>query len=306
MSNAYNPDGSKFGNLRGKVVVLTGGANGIGACTVRDLVSNGAKVVFGDYDAKAGEALTSSLGSDVTFLKMNVAEYSDNVNLFKLAREKHGRVDHAVAVAGIGERGDWFKSSLTTEDVEKPEQIGTVEVNLIAVLYFIRVALPYLRLERKEGEDKSVVIVGSAAGFRESPGLPIYNATKHGVQGVMRSLRKSLWESERIRINVLNPGVTDTNMANVVANAFRKAGLQDAVNMPEDLAVTILGFLTEADMWGKSVYVEGGKGWEWEQGYWDSMPSWLGEAPTQRLRDGLKLVASGKIWDFHYAQQAPK
>ena len=77
--------------------------------------------------------------------------------------------------------------------------------------------------------------------------------------------RKSLWESEKIRINVLNPGVTDTNMANVVANAFRKAGLQDAVNMPEDLAVTILGFLTETDMWGKSVYVEGGKGWEWEQ-----------------------------------------
>lgn len=327
MSNAFNPDGTKFANVKDKVVVLTGklaasrelrsrvhhdmfdafattglwahvdtgGANGIGACTVRLLRENGAKIVFGDYDAKAGEALASELGDDVTFLKVNVAEYADNVALFKLAREKYGHVDHAVAVAGVGERGEWYAENLSVEDVEDPPPRTTIDINLVGVLYFVRVALPYLKLERKGSEDKSVVIVGSAAGFRESPGLPVYNATKHGVQGVMRSLRKSLYNSQKIRINVLCPGVVDTNMAHVVAEAFRGSGLEDAVSVPEDMAVTILGFLTETSMWGKGVYVEGGKGWEFEGGYWDTMPQWLGEAPTQRLRKGLELVASVSI-----------
>jgi NAD(P)-dependent dehydrogenase (short-subunit alcohol dehydrogenase family) len=169
---------------------------------------------------------------------------------------------------------------LSIEDVERPEQTTTVDINLLGVLYFVRIALPHLRLQRKDGEDKSLVLVGSAAGFRESPGLPVYQATKHGVQGIMRSLRKSLWDKEKIRINVLCPGVTDTNMADVVAKAFREAGLQDAVNVPEE------------QMFGKAVYVEGAKGWELETGYWDTMPIWLGEGPTQRLWDGLKLVAS--------------
>lgn len=311
MSNAFNPDGSKFRDLKDKVIVLTGtnplftyvsrdslisfqtgGANGIGACTVRDLHKVGAKIVFGDFDTKNGEALASALKSDVYFMPMDVSKYDDNLALFKLALEKFGRIDHAVAVAGIAERGDWFNSKHTISDVQKPETNATVEINYLGVLYFTRIALPYLREARKEGEDKSLVLVGSAAGFRESPGLPIYQSTKHGVQGIMRSLRKQLWEKEKIRINVLCPGVTDTNMADVVAAAFRANGLEEAVNVPEDLAITILGMLSEKEMWGKGVYVEGAKGWELEAGQWDTMPIWLGEAPTRRLRAGLELVAS--------------
>jgi short-subunit dehydrogenase len=79
-----------------------------------------------------------------------------------------------VAVAGVAEKGEWFKPGLTVQDVETPETEMTVQVNLIGVLYFVRIALAYLREGRKEGEDRSVVLVGSAAGFRESPGLPIY------------------------------------------------------------------------------------------------------------------------------------
>jgi NAD(P)-dependent dehydrogenase (short-subunit alcohol dehydrogenase family) len=332
-SNAFNPDGSKFGELRDKVVVLTGklrfalprflrmslehvskciscigspleyqdeavflhptgGANGIGAATVSLLHSHGAKIVFGDYDAKAGEALASRLGEDVTFLKTDVSKYADNLALFKTAFQKYGRIDHAVAVAGVGEKGDWFKDDLTVEDVETPQDEGTVQVNTLGVLYFVRIALPYLRLGRTAGEDRSLVIVGSAAGFRPSPGLPVYAATKHSIQGLLRSLRSSLHDAHNIRLNVLNPGVTDTQMAGVVARAFRAAGLEDAVNMPEELAVTILGFLTEREIWGRSVYVEGGKGWEFEGRYWEMMPQWLGEGPTERLRRGLELVAS--------------
>ena len=226
----------------------------------------------------------------MTFLKVNAAEYADNVKLFKLAREKYGHVDHALAIAGVAEKDTWFGADLTVEDVETPEQNRTIDINVLGVLYFIRVALPYLRLDNKDGKDKSLVLAGSAAGFRDTPDLPVYNASKHAVQGIMRGLRKRLWENDKIRINVFNPGVVDTNMANTLATTFRKAGLP--VNMPEDIAGIILRFMTETDVWGKSVYCDGGKGWEWETGYRDTMSTWLGEEPVRRLKKAVELVAS--------------
>ncbi|KAI1609889.1 putative 3-hydroxyacyl-CoA dehydrogenase [Exophiala viscosa] len=300
MSNSFNPSDSKFGELKDKVVVLTGGANGIGASVVKAVHSNGGKVVFGDYDVKSGESLASSLGSDVTFLKVNVADYADHVKLFKLAREKYGHVDHALAIAGVAKKDNWYGTDLTVEDVEDPEQDMTIDVNLLGVLYFIRVALPYLKLDNKDRTDKSLVLAGSAAGFRETPDLPVYNASKHAVQGIMRGLRKKLWENDKIRINVINPGVVDTNMASTLATTFRKAGLP--INTPEDVAAITLRLMTETDMWGKSVYIDGGSGWEWETGYHDTMSTWLGEEPVQRLKDGMKLIASSKAWDSHHAK----
>jgi NADP-dependent 3-hydroxy acid dehydrogenase YdfG len=152
----------------------TGGANGIGAATIKRLHTSGAKIIFGDFDEKAGSALVKELNTDIDYLKTDVANYADNLALFKLALKKYGKIDHAVAVAGVGERGSWFDRDLTIEDVEKPETNMTVEVNLLGVLYFVRIALPYLKVGRKEGDDKGIVLVGSAAGFRESPGLPVY------------------------------------------------------------------------------------------------------------------------------------
>ena len=277
-----------------------GGANGIGACVVKAVHSNGAKIIFGDYDSEAGASLATSLGSDVTFLKVDVTDYADHVKLFKLAHEKYGHIDHALAVAGVIEKGNWFGPDLTVEDVEKAVPNTTVDVNVLGVLYFIRVALPYLRIGNSDDglrKDKAVVLVGSSGGFREAPDVPVYTATKHGVQGIMRALRKRLWENDKIRINVVNPGVTDTNMASKVTTVFRNAGFP--VNLPEDIAVTILGFLTETELWGKSVYVDGGEGWEWETGYWDTMPTWLGEEPVWRLKEGMKLVAKVRYQYYH-------
>ena len=79
-----------------------------------------ASVVFGDANYKAGEALASELGSEhAVFIRMDVRNYADNVQLFKTALEKWGKVDHAVAVAGLIEQGNWFRPDLGLEDVEK-------------------------------------------------------------------------------------------------------------------------------------------------------------------------------------------
>ncbi|KAF2400120.1 putative 3-hydroxyacyl-CoA dehydrogenase [Trichodelitschia bisporula] len=303
MSNVYNPSPSTFHALTNKVIVISGGANGIGAATVRHLASSGARVVFGDSDSAAGTALTQSINSPtrVLFVPVDVTNYADHLTLFRTALERFGRVDHAVAVAGVGERGDWFGTGLGVKDVEQLPTDATVRVNLLGVMYFVRVGLAYLREGRSEGEDRSVVMIGSAAGFRESPGLPVYQATKHAVQGLMRSLRKPLLEREGIRINVVCPGMTESAMTDGIVQHYRREGL--AVNVPDDLAVTTLGLLVDGSMAGKAIYVEGGQGWEFEDGLKDTMPQWLGEGPTERLWEALRFVDKGDAWSFMQGQQ---
>jgi NAD(P)-dependent dehydrogenase (short-subunit alcohol dehydrogenase family) len=109
---------------------------------------------------------------------MDASSYADNLALFRLAYSKYGRVDHAIPCAGVIETGKWFDGSLTVDspELEKPETETTFKVNYLGTLYFARIALVFLREGRKEGEDenKSLCFISSAAGFRESPGLFVY------------------------------------------------------------------------------------------------------------------------------------
>lgn len=86
-------------------------------------------------------------------------------------------MDHAVAVAGIVERGKWFDPELTIDTVETSPPIQTLEINLLGSAYFTRIAAVYLKHGRKEGEDKSITLISSAAGFRDSPGLFMYQVS---------------------------------------------------------------------------------------------------------------------------------
>jgi NAD(P)-dependent dehydrogenase (short-subunit alcohol dehydrogenase family) len=193
MSNRINVNEADFAALKDKVVVLTGtcsvctsaeaqltlvgGGNGIGAATLSYLANAGAKVVFGDYDSKAGEKMAKSLSSAAKppiFVQVNVAKYADNIKLFRTALDKFGKVDHGIACAGIVERGKWFDPELTIDSVEAVPSHETLDVNLLGSAYFTRIAAVYLKYGRKEGEDKSITIIASAAGFRDSPGLFVY------------------------------------------------------------------------------------------------------------------------------------
>jgi NAD(P)-dependent dehydrogenase (short-subunit alcohol dehydrogenase family) len=106
--SAFNPSEEALASLKNQVVVVTGGATGIGAALVSQLHKLGADVVFGDINEAAAEELVSSCAGNVTFVPMNVTSYADNVKLFRTAYEKYGRVDHGVAVAGIAPKEGWF------------------------------------------------------------------------------------------------------------------------------------------------------------------------------------------------------
>ncbi|MCJ1400544.1 hypothetical protein MMC11_003750 [Xylographa trunciseda] len=291
----FAPAQESLASLRGKVVVLTGGANGIGAATVRLLFEAGASVVFGDMDTKNGELLVENIKSqEVLFMKTDVSKYEDNLALFKTAHEKFGKVDHAMSIAGIVEQGNWFDPSLTVESVEKVPTKAVLDVNLLGVLYFARIASVYLRQNRKEGEDKSLTLLSSVAGFKESPGLFVYQAAKHGVLGLMRTLRPYLPVACNIRVNAICPWMTATAIVAGIEEEWYKAKLP--VNQPVDVAKVIMNVTRSEGLNGKAMYIEGGRAWEIEDNINRLEPQWMGEEPSRTLAKGQELLGNGTGW----------
>ena len=73
----------------------------------------------------------------------------------------------------------------------------------MGTLNFSRIAAVFLReSQKKQKEDRSLVLLSSVNAFRESPGLFLYQTSKHAIQGLLRSSRKTLWERDAIRVNV--------------------------------------------------------------------------------------------------------
>lgn len=314
----FLPSALSYSTLDSKIVVLTGGANGIGAATVRILHSHGCKVVFGDLNVPASEAFVSEFGDDnrVDFLRCDAAKYQDVLNLFKFAMEKHGKIDHAVANAGILEHGTgWFDPTLGLSGIERGEpSVQTLEVNLHGVLIFSHIALQYLAHGPRNGmDDKSLTMLCSLAGFMESPGIFTYTAAKHGVLGLMRGLRLYVPEAfPGIRVNVVCPSATRTSMLAAIEEMWIASKMP--VSEPTDVARCITAicaagtqegaFRYDGDVserksagamkWrnadgkggsvhGRAIYTSGEECWDIEENLDRTRNLWLGGKPSEDL-----------------------
>ncbi|KAL1590933.1 hypothetical protein WHR41_00411 [Cladosporium halotolerans] len=289
----FKPLASEFAALKDTVVVISGGSTGIGAATVKLLLDNGASVVLGDTNEPAGRDLCDSRPNAI-FTKCDVTSYSDIYGLFKLAFEKHGHINHAISCAGIFEQGNWFDPSLTIDNVkDDPGNTKVLDVNVLGTLHFARIAAVFLRAQKAELSNRTLTFLSSVNAFRDSPGLFLYQTSKHAIQGILRSTRKTLFERDGIRVNAVCPGVTETPMTAAIIQPFKDAGL--FWQPPEAVADVILGILTSQDMNGKAFYVEGGDGYEFEDSLYTTQPQWLGEEPTRRLRANTEAVRKGVL-----------
>jgi len=317
-------------SLKNKVVVLTGGVLGIGSEIVRICHSQGAHVFFGDVLAEKGLAFERELakssveGQNTCFVQTDAADYQSNLNLFETAHRACGRVDHAVSAAGVSERGNITDPSLTLESVkEEPRQaMSVLNIDLVGLIYFSRIASVYLRqgdntdIESQTRPNtisdtsgvppspwlapkpttKSLTLVSSIAGFTEAPGLAVYSTAKHGVIGLMRSLRKTLMDGpgSGIRTNAICPWMTKTRLVSGVEEAWAKAQLPS--NEPADVAMIIAGVMADKMLNGASLYVEGGRAWDVEPGIDGTMPTWMGEERCAEWRRGQIVLGSGADW----------
>lgn len=181
------------------------------------------------------------------------------------------------------------------------------DVNLTGAMYFARVAAVYLKQGAESSEDKSLILVASTAGFKETPGIFTYTAAKHGVVGLLRSLRPYLIKTHNIRVNAICPWMTDTIMVTGIREAWVKEKLP--INQPEDIARVMLevavgkvpsgekGMRVEREKYnGRSVFVEGGRGWDIEVGIDGTEEVWLGKEVSRTLNRGQEVLGDGTDW----------
>jgi NADP-dependent 3-hydroxy acid dehydrogenase YdfG len=183
---------------RNAVVVISGGASGIGAALARALVKRGASVVIADRDRDLADALAASLGANVESWELDVRDGTGFATIIEAVWSQHGRIDYLFNNAGIASVGEVSRHS--------PDDWSyVVDVNLRGVIHGIAAAYPRM-IAQGFGH---IVNMASISGLCALPGGAAYAATKHAIVGLSRSLRIEA-KSHGVRVSVLCPGPART------------------------------------------------------------------------------------------------
>jgi NAD(P)-dependent dehydrogenase (short-subunit alcohol dehydrogenase family) len=167
-----------MGSISGKVVLITGGAAGVGAEVARLLHAKGAKLVLTDLDDGRLDGISAALGADrVLTVVADVRDLTAMQAAVAKAVERFGGIDVVVANAGIASYG-----SVLQVDPEAFKRV--LDVNVAGVFHTVRAALPSV-IERRG----YVLVVSSLAAYAASPGLAAYNASKAAVEQFANALR---------------------------------------------------------------------------------------------------------------------
>ncbi|MDJ0842061.1 MAG: SDR family oxidoreductase [Acidobacteriota bacterium] len=187
--------------VKGKVVVVTGAANGIGAALCRRFHKEGAEaVVAADIDGDGARRVAAEIGG--LGLKVDVTEEQQIIDMVAQTRECHGRIDLFCSNAGIFYLDKDHAASVPNEQWQK-----IWEVNLMAHVYATRAILPDM-LARGSGY---ILITASAAGLLSQIGSAPYSVTKHAAVGFAESIAIAHGD-QGIRVSALCPQAVRTGM----------------------------------------------------------------------------------------------
>lgn len=180
--------------FEGKVALVTGGSNGIGAAIVARLAGEGARVLIAD---RAAPAVTSDA---IRYIATDAAKSADVSAAVAAAMEHWGRLDILINNAGVGSFG-------ATPDIDDETWDQVFAVNIRAIFQFCRAAIPVMR------DGGGVIVnIASISGLFGDYGMGAYNASKGAVLNYTRSLALEC-AALGIRVNALCPGLVDTAMS---------------------------------------------------------------------------------------------
>jgi NAD(P)-dependent dehydrogenase (short-subunit alcohol dehydrogenase family) len=187
--------------FRDKVVLITGGARGIGLATAELLASRGARLVISDLnenDLKQAEASLAAQGAAVMAARSDVSVYEDCRGLVEAALKRFNRLDILVNNAGVSIVSEFAR---TRPEVAKK----LMDVNLMGAIYMTMAALDALKKSRGH-----IVFLGSVSGLRAIPEGSMYSASKAALRSMAESIRVELRPSG-VHVGVIMPGFTTTD-----------------------------------------------------------------------------------------------
>lgn len=218
-----------------KVVVITGGSEGVGAATARKFAAAGAKLVLAARSKKNLDVLAEELRrkTDVLVVAMDVVDADACANLLKKADFEFGAIHVLVNNAGYHERG-------LVENVSADALGRMIDVNLRAPVVLCRLALPYLRAA--EG-GAAIINVASLAGRAPVPGAAGYAASKFGLRVFTFALGEELKSSD-IKLAVVSPGPIDTGFIMSNIDIVADITFSQPMSTADDVAHAIMNLCT--------------------------------------------------------------
>jgi NAD(P)-dependent dehydrogenase (short-subunit alcohol dehydrogenase family) len=217
-------------DIKGKVVVVTGGASGIGAGLAERFAREGAAgVVVADVNLERAQGVARGIGTQAIALRCDVSREADIQQLVAQARERFGRVDVYCSNAGIlGSKGGI--------ELEDPLWDSMWQIHAMAHVWAARAVLPEM-LERGEGY---ILVTASAAGLLNIVESAPYGVTKHAAVGIAEWLRIA-YGRRGIRVSCLCPQSVQTDMTREGSGS---AGI-NGVLTPQQVADVVLETMRE-------------------------------------------------------------
>ena len=237
--------------LKGKIILISGGARGQGAAEARLCVAEGARVVIGDVLEAEGRALAASLGPAAVFVAQDVTREEDWERAIQAAAGLgglHGLINNA---------GIYQPATLMETDAALFER--HMRINQLGCFLGMRAVVPLM----EQSGGGSIVNISSVAGLRGSPGAIAYSATKWALRGMTKAAAADL-AGRKIRVNSVHPGPIDTDMLKVRTpeqNAERLGRVpMHRMGTAEEVANLVLFLLSDESGYitGAEVAIDGG------------------------------------------------
>lgn len=258
-------------SLKGKIIVLTGAAGGLGSAICEALAGAGATVIITDYDLEAAETLAKNIietGGDAIAMKNDVSEIKAIPELVDKIIKKHSKIDVLINLAGVNKREGVL-------DVKPETYERIMNINLRGTFYMCQTVGKQM-YKQKSG---NVINIGSHNDEDMLGGCSVYGATKSGVVALTRALAVE-WAQYNIRANCVSPGHFLTPLSQVNwEHETRTPWLRERIAMrrpglPEELVGIVLYLASDASSYtsGQAFHIDGGclcggSPWEFDTEY---------------------------------------
>lgn len=235
-----------------KVVMVTGGAAGIGRVTAENFAGEGARVAICDVNPEAGQAAAKALGPEASFEQVDVANSTAVSSWIEGVFDKYGQIDVLVNNAGITRDGLIMR--MKEEDWD-----AVISVNLKSAFNSIK-AVSKIMVKQRSGR---IINLASVVGVMGNPGQANYVASKAGMIGLTKTVARELG-ARGITVNAVAPGFIETDMTAVLSDKAREAMLSmiplQRAGTPQDVAdtITFLASDSAAYITGQVIHVTGG------------------------------------------------
>lgn len=245
--------------LVGKSAIVTGGASGIGAATVRRLLGEGAKVTIGDVNGAAAEALAKELGDNALGVEFDAGEVGSVERLIGAAVAWSGRLDILHNNAAIM-APEHIGQDTNPVDIDFDVWDRTFDVNVRGYLAGIKYAIPHM-LNSGGG---SIIMTVSGSALRGDLSNIAYGASK-GALITFTKYVATIYGKQGIRCNAINPGLIRTeggkrNVAGAMVEIMEHNTLTPRLGQPEDIAACVAYLASDdaAFVTGAVIDVDGG------------------------------------------------